>query len=462
MPTDIPSFLEIQYMFSQIFTKLFFRKIQIFIDHYFCLCRGAALTTGLTFAQRFVGYAVVNVLITYFTDSYNLLDAVGLSLSARLLPTSLSANEATTTEIPHASPEENISVDEATTTKISSASPEENILIDEATTMETSRASPAPAETTSMDDATTAEISYASPEENIPVDEATTTEISPASPEENINNGLVFFAISLVKQWKPLSVMIPMWTTFLVFGLVLSAGDTFFTDQGNNMDPTVSIYVLLMIRKIIRSTPSTFRFITSFTAFPSKISSIISTLQSKFIPKLKTQGIKVTIWTAMVLSIFCCSVAWRVEVHRLHAIPKFEMCVIKDEDVVIPMSIMSLAPQFCLLGLMEGIGRQGLDLFFEVQVYDVQLEKYGSALNEAVIGFGSFLNGLLVFLFRSWFRDTLNCSHLDKYYHMLTVVSFVNMCYYWWVSTFYSNKMGTKDGVEVEETRELIIGVVSV
>ncbi|KAH7846774.1 hypothetical protein Vadar_018004 [Vaccinium darrowii] len=214
------------------------------------------------------------------------------------------------------------------------------------------------------------------------VDEATTTKISHAGPEEKKNNGPAAFAISLVKQWKPLSVMIPMWTTFLVFGL----------------------------------------------------------------------GIMVTIWTAMVLSIFCCSVAWRVEAHRLHAI----MAISKDESCINqndrPMSIMWLAPQFCLLGLMDGIGRQGLDLLFEVQVSDVQLEKYGSVLNNAVIGIGSFLNGLLVVLLRSWFSDGLNCNRLDKYYLTLMVVSLVNLCCYCCISTFYLNKKETKDDVKVEET----------
>ncbi|KAH7845677.1 hypothetical protein Vadar_004763 [Vaccinium darrowii] len=153
----------------------------------------------------------------------------------------------------------------------------------------------------------------------------------------------------------------------------------------------------------------------------------------------------------MVLSIFCCSVAWRVEVRRLHAIEDNELCANQAADVPIPMSIVWLAPQFCLLALMEGIGTRGLDRFFEVQVSDVPLEKYGQVLNEAVIGFGKFLNGLLVFLLRNWFGDTLNCSRLDKYFQMLTVVSLLNMCYYWRVSTFYSNKKETTDDVKEEE-----------
>ncbi|KAG5542302.1 hypothetical protein RHGRI_021990 [Rhododendron griersonianum] len=166
----------------------------------------------------------------------------------------------------------------------------------------------------------------------------------------------------------------------------------------------------------------------------------------------------------MVVSVFCCSVAWRVEIRRLRVIAEKGLCVNEDDHAVIPMSILLLAPQFCLLGLMEGIGKQGLDLFFEVQVTDVPMENYGSELNEAVIGFGSFLNALLVYGLKSWFRDTLNyglkswfrdtlnCSHLDNYFQMLMVPSFVNVGYYWFVSTFYWGRKETKDDVKVEET----------
>ncbi|KAG5542299.1 hypothetical protein RHGRI_021987 [Rhododendron griersonianum] len=295
------------------------------------------------------------------------------------------------------------------------------------------------------------------------VDEAaTTSETSRASPEENTNNGPTpavsrgrrlkeqwKLRIKKIKeQWKPLSVMIPMWTTFLVFGLVLSTGNTFFTEQGNNMDGTVSIYTLIMIRNIIKAT----------------LSSSFSTLLFKYTPKpLKTKSIKVGILTAMVVSVFCCSVAWRVEIHRLRAIEDSKFCVKfnQDDHAVVPMSILRLLPQFCLLGLMEGIGKQGLDLFFEVQVPDdVPMQKYGSALNEAVIGFGSFLNALLVYRLKSWFGDTLNCSsRLDYYYQMLMVLSFVNLLCNWFVTTRYWDKKETRDDVEGNQEMEIELRV---
>ncbi|KAF7139534.1 hypothetical protein RHSIM_Rhsim07G0238400 [Rhododendron simsii] len=266
-----------------------------------------------------------------------------------------------------------------------------------------------------------------------------------ASPEENTNNGptsAVSAGRRLMEKWKPLFIMIPMWTSFLIFGLVLSTGYSFYTEQGSTMEPTVSIYIIIMIWKMTKYT-----------------SSFFSTLSLR---TRKTKGITVGIWIAMLVSVICCYVAWRVEICRLHAIVEGGFCVDQDyyvplsddQDyyvIYVPLSIMHLAPQFCLLGLTEGIGRNGLELFFEDQVSDVPMKIYGSALNEAVIGLGSFLSAILVFRFKSWFSDTLNCSRLDKYYQMLMILSFVNLCYYTgFVSIYYSNKNKTKDDLQVE------------
>ncbi|KAG5542303.1 hypothetical protein RHGRI_021991 [Rhododendron griersonianum] len=420
------------------------------IKDYFCLCRGAAVITGhkfitetntycLAYTQWFVDIAVVRILITYFTDTLD---------KDHILPLVVATcNDATTPKIPRdASPEEN--TNNGSTLAVSpetpcGASPEENTNNGPTPAVSPEIPSGASPEEITNNDPTPAvspEIPPgASPEENTNNGPtlAVFAEIPRrASPEENTNNGptpVVSAGRRLMEQCKPLFIMIPMWTSLLVFGLVLSTGDTFFIDQGSILEPTVSIYIIVMMQKMTKYT-----------------SSFFSTLLLKH---RKTKGITVGIWTAMLVSVFCCYVAWRVEIRRMRVIGEHKICKSQyyEEDVKVPMSILLLAPQFCLLGLTEGIGRKGLDLFFEVQVPDGPMEKYGSALNEAVIGIGSFLNAILVFCFKSWFGDTLNCSRLDKYYQMLMILSFVNLCYYrGFVSNYYSNKNKTKDDHQVE------------
>ncbi|RVX12964.1 Protein NRT1/ PTR family 5.6 [Vitis vinifera] len=208
------------------------------------------------------------------------------------------------------------------------------------------------------------------------LDKAAIKESSSLSVKEQESEGRLF-TVTQVKEIKLLLTMVPMWSTFIGFGLVLSTANTFFTEQGNDMEETVSIYILLLV-----------------------------------------------------------SVAWRVEVRRLKIVYKSDL-VDKPKDTI-PMSNLWLAPQFFLLGLMEGFAIDGLVEFFSNHVSE-SMVGYGSAINDCVIGIGSFLNGLCVYTFRGWFADTINHSRLDQYYRMLVVVAFINLCYYWWISiTIYS------------------------
>ncbi|RVW48697.1 Protein NRT1/ PTR family 5.6 [Vitis vinifera] len=206
------------------------------------------------------------------------------------------------------------------------------------------------------------------------LDKAAIKESSSLSVKEQESEGRLF-TVTQVKEIKLLLTMVPMWSTFIGFGLVLSTANTFFTEQGNDMEETVSIYILLCV-------------------------------------------------------------AWRVEVRRLKIVYKSDL-VDKPKDTI-PMSNLWLAPQFFLLGLMEGFAIDGLVEFFSNHVSE-SMVGYGSAINDCVIGIGSFLNGLCVYTFRGWFADTINHSRLDQYYRMLVVVAFINLCYYWWISiTIYS------------------------
>ncbi|KAF7139572.1 hypothetical protein RHSIM_Rhsim07G0238700 [Rhododendron simsii] len=290
MPTNT-SFLEIRCKFNDIFVKQF--CIKIWIDYYICLCRGAAVTTGLAYTQWFVGFAVVGVLITYFTDTWkehNLPNAVAM---INLLEGSSSVLVLARTYISdnHVSP---LKVILCSTAAYISARNGDVMHF----------GIPSDSWRQDRDVLRTCSASDICGKSRRSVDEAdTTSKISHASPEEA---PAVSAGRRLKEQWKLLSIMIPMWTAFLVS--------------------------------------------------------------------------------------------------------------------------------------------------------DVPMEKYGLALNDAVIRFGSFLNAVLVDRLKSWFGNTLNCSsRLDNYYQMLMVLSYVNLCYYWFVSTLYWNKRETKD--DVEGNQETVIEI---
>ncbi|GFZ12992.1 hypothetical protein Acr_23g0013770 [Actinidia rufa] len=485
-------FMKIRSMFVQIFSTLFF-SIEIKKSYYICLCRGAAITSGLAYAHMLVGYAVVDVLITYFTDHWkkdNLLKAAGivnflegLSLLLVIVMTYISENHTTPVKVIlllncclhisfHSIPDDEtamyfIPVAVLISVGIAGGKPIlKKFLVDQLTAHEPSHNkdedriearrkvwwiptsflsafltpkvfSNASWHVKFISSASVLGIGFLLFSCGVPLYHSCRYRNLPSSAQKKKRRKARGCPRSIAEQWKSLSAMIPMWTTFLVFGLVRSTGKTFFTEQGNDMDPKVSIYTLLLVENIVR-------------AVTTGLSRHFQKHVKRLTKPLEKQVIIVIIWIGMVVSIFCSSVAWRVEARRLEVIDNNGACIKTGE--IIPMSIWWLAPQFCLMGVMEGLAIDGLDCFFEVQVSE-SLESYGSAINEAVIGIGSFLNGFLVYIFRTWFRDTLNCSRLDKYYRLLTIVSFINLCYYWYVSTIYSNEEA-EDDAKAEKTGE--------
>ncbi|KAK1548855.1 hypothetical protein Q3G72_010498 [Acer saccharum] len=204
--------------------------------------------------------------------------------------------------------------------------------------------------------------------------------------------------------------MVPMWSAFLVFGLVLSVGNTFYVLQGIYLESAnVLLIYLILLQSITREMVS------------NDLSPLCSL--SKWFPEAKLKRNMMRIWGGMVISILCSAVAWRVEVRRLDKDSKMDS---------IPMSIWWLAPQFFLLGLMEGLAVDGLEEFtIDDNHLSRSMKKLLSAINTFIVdGIGSALNILCIFSSTNLFLDTLNESRLDLYYKYLTIYGTSLNCVY--------------------------------
>ncbi|KAI7997815.1 Protein NRT1/ PTR FAMILY 5.5 [Camellia lanceoleosa] len=131
----------------------------------------------------------------------------------------------------------------------------------------------------------------------------------------------------------------------------------------------------------------------------------------------------------MLSSLCCCTIAWRVETRRLSSLDTNNRS----------MNIMWLVPQFCCLGLMEGLAEDGIEMFFCFHL-SKRMAGYGKVFTDFVIGMGNLVSAITIYASRRWFRDTLNNSRLDKYYRMLAILSYVNLWYYFYVSRRMLNK----------------------
>ncbi|KAJ9694922.1 hypothetical protein PVL29_010411 [Vitis rotundifolia] len=264
---------------------------------------------------------------------------------------------------------------------------------------------------------------------NIPffrwLDKAAIVDPSSHSPEEQEKQGKLC-SVAQVKEIKYLLKMVPMWATFLVYGLVEATGSTFFVEQTSNLSsPIANSFVDIVIA---------FNVIKSFTSFilPYLYELLIQRRWSD--GRQKQGGLLVRIGVGMVSSILCCCAAWLVEVRRLNMVEKVGGK--DDSELEIHMSILWLVPQFCLLGFMEGLAQAGLVDFFCDLVAD-SMKSYAEPFTGYILSIGKLVNIACVFVFRDWFRDNINDSHLDSYYLMLTILSSANLCLYCFVSYEY-------------------------
>ena len=235
---------------------------------------------------------------------------------------------------------------------------------------------------------------------------------------------------------KLLLRMIPMWSAFIVFGLVMSTADTFFSVQHDNMDDQIDTSYFLLAKDVLKEVVA--------YLFEFLVSRRISRSQQNL-------ALKMIICLGMMFSVLCPSFAWQVEVQRLKIVHERGLHGV-SEGTKVPMSDLWLASQFCLWGLAEGLAISGLDEFFSYHV-SKSMEDYGSEVfNTIPIGIGSFLSVVCVSACKGWFGNTLNQSRLDNYYRMITIVAWINLCWFFFVSTFYSTKEEVADeGIQLQE-----------
>ena len=152
-------------------------------------------------------------------------------------------------------------------------------------------------------------------------------------------------------------------------------------------------------------------------ALRSIICYIISyTFSSK---KARQHVTRIRIGVGMICSALCCFVPWQVEVHRLYLI----LLTPIDSNQTISMSVLWIFPQFILLGLMEGLASDGLQEFFYNHVA-MSMRSYGPSFSDCVLGLGNFINMHFVLLCRSWFKDSINTSHVCVCLVMYAYVSY--------------------------------------
>lgn len=273
--------------------------------------------------------------------------------------------------------------------------------------------------------------------------------ISPVIPlEQQIENKWKLCSVTEVEETKIGIRMFPMWVTFIVCGMVLSIGNTYFLEQANHMN-----------RKVGKLTVP----LPMFLLFYNSAKSASTTVFTCLVTWLGAAGIKkyappIGISLAMIFSILCCITAASVETRRLHVIRDHGLLEKPDEKI--PMNIFWLLPQFVLLAALDGLSQNSISCFFTDQA-PPSMKSYLLYFTNGVLGLGTMASVLSVYVVGkisekgskpNWFQYTLSKSRLDRYYWTLAAVSAANLVLYIVVACFYSyRESGSEDEEEERE-----------
>ena len=239
----------------------------------------------------------------------------------------------------------------------------------------------------------------------------------------------ILTSVTRVEEVKLIISTIPVWLASLVFGLCFSQPSTFFVKQAAAAD-----------RKIL----------PNFTIPPASVNAVgavamlatVAAYDRVLIPLLRRSsggerglGILRRIGVGMAVSAAAMAVAAVVEAKR-------------RPEVTPVMSVYWLFPQFVMFGVADGFTLVGLQEYFYDQVPD-SMRSLGIALYLSVIGVGSFLGSLLIYVVdglavrfggAGWIGKDLRSSRLDYFYWLLAILSALNLGVFVGVARRYTYK----------------------
>ncbi|XP_062099328.1 protein NRT1/ PTR FAMILY 5.10-like [Humulus lupulus] len=226
-------------------------------------------------------------------------------------------------------------------------------------------------------------------------------------------------SIADVEETKAVLRLVPIWMASLVYGIVFAQIATLYTKQGATMDRTV---------------------VSNFKIPPAALQCFVGIAIIIFIPvydrifvpivrslTLNPSGITMLqrIGTGIFLSALSIIIAAFVEMKRLNIAQEYDL--VDKPSVTVPMSVWWLVPQNFIFGLADVFTLVGLQEFFYDQV-PLELRSIGLALYLSVLGIGSFLSSILIYVIDkatggdgrdSWFSNNLNRAHLDYFYWLI-------------------------------------------
>lgn len=261
---------------------------------------------------------------------------------------------------------------------------------------------------------------------------------------DNVKGSINSWRLCTVTQVEELKIIIqilPVWASGIVFSTVYSQMNTMFVLQGNTMDQHIGPNF-----KIPSASLSLFDTLSVIFWAPVYDRVIIPwarkfTGHERGFSQLQRMGI------GLAISTFAMIVAGILEVVRLDYVKRHNYYDLET----LPMSIFWQVPQYFLVGCAEVFTFIGQLEFFYDQAPDA-MRSLLSALSLTTVALGNYLSTVLVTIVTKittkngklgWIPDNLNRGHLDYFYWVLAILSFLNFLVYLWIAKWYKYKKVT-------------------
>ncbi|RDX94730.1 Protein NRT1/ PTR FAMILY 8.1 [Mucuna pruriens] len=245
--------------------------------------------------------------------------------------------------------------------------------------------------------------------------------------------------VTQVEELKSVICLLPVWASLIAFATVYSQMNTMFVLQGNTMNQHIGPHF-----KIPSASLSIFDTLSVIFWAPVYDRMIVPfarrfTGHEQGFTQLQRMGI------GLVISTVAMVVAGILEVVRLDSVRKNNYYDLET----IPMSIFWQVPQYFLVGCAEVFTNIGQLEFFYGQAPDA-MRSLGMALSLTTNALGNYISTLLVTIVTKvttrhgklgWIPNNLNRGHLDYFYWLLSILSFLNFLVFLWVAKRYRYKV---------------------
>ncbi|KAE8038394.1 hypothetical protein FH972_010913 [Carpinus fangiana] len=260
-------------------------------------------------------------------------------------------------------------------------------------------------------------------------------------------------SLNQVEEVKLVFRLIPIWLSCLMFPIVITQLQTYFTKQGSTM--------MRSIEPHFKIPPASLQAIAGFTILIT-----IPIYDRIFVPwtrKFTGHPSGITslqrIGIGLFLSILIMVVSALVEARRISIVKEHNL--MENPKAVVPMKLWWLLPQYMLCGLADLFAFVGLQELFYAQMPE-SMRSLGAALYLSVYGVGCFLSSAVICVVQAissscgeeWLGDNLNRAHLDYFYWVLASLSALNLCVYVWIAKrFVYKKVEGDESVTIRRER---------